>query len=171
MHRPALTIRPARRADAPVLAQAQRAIALTPGLLASQPEEITDERIAQKIELLAQAGNGCFLVAEAEQHIVGHGLLDPLPLAALRHVVHLTLVTHLGWQSRGVGRTILANLIAWARAAPNVGKIELNVRAPNQVAQGLYRKQGFIEIGRWQRRIQIGPDRFVDDVCMELLVK
>jgi hypothetical protein len=30
---------------------------------------------------------------------------------------------------------------------------------------------GFSEIGRWQRRVQIAPGRYVDDIAMELLVK
>src|SRR5689334_12969085 len=135
MSRPPLTIRPARLEDAPVLAQAERTIAATPGLLASQPAELTDERFAQKIAALSRADNGHFLVAEADGQIVGHGMLDPLPLAAVRHVVHLTLVAHVGWQGMGVGRELLSSLIAWAKAAPAVEKIELHVRSSNQRAQ------------------------------------
>jgi ribosomal protein S18 acetylase RimI-like enzyme len=162
-----LTIRPARIEDAPVVAEAERAIAATPGLLASQPAELTDERFAQKIA----ATGGCFLVAEADAQIVGHGMLDPLPLAAVRHVVHLTLVTHLGWQRMGVGRALLGSLIEWAKAAPAVEKIELNVRSSNEPARALYRDMGFTEMGRWRRRIKIGPGQYLDDVAMELFVK
>src|SRR5690348_7582975 len=113
MVRPQLAIRRARIEDAPVLAHAERTIAATPGLLASQPEELTDERFATKITALGRADNGCFLVAEAQGQLVGHGMLDPLPLAAVRHVVHLTLVAHPGWQGRGVGRALLGSLIDW----------------------------------------------------------
>lgn len=166
-----VTIRAARVADAPLLAAAERAIAATPGLLVSLPAELTDERFAQKIAALDGADNGRYLVAEAAGELVGHGLLDPLPLAAVRHVVHLTLAVHPGWQGRGVGRALLAGLIEWARAAPAVEKIELHVRASNAAAQALYRKLGFAEIGRWQRKVRIAPGQYVDDVAMELLVK
>lgn len=166
-----VTIRAARVADAPLLAAAERAIAATPGLLVSLPAELTDERFAQKIAALDGADNGRYLVAETAGELVGHGLLDPLPLAAVRHVVHLTLAVHPGWQGRGVGRALLARLIDWARAAPAVEKIELHVRASNAAAQALYRKLGFAEIGRWQRKIRIAPGQYVDDVAMELLVK
>lgn len=64
MSRPELTIRPARVADAPALAQAERTIAATPGLLVSQPAELTDDRFAQKIAALEGADNGRYLVAE-----------------------------------------------------------------------------------------------------------
>ena len=166
-----VTIRPARVADAPVLAEAERAIAATPGLLVSQPAELSDEKFAQKIAALDGADNGRYLVAESAGQIVGHGLLDPLPLAAVRHVVHLTLAVHPGWQGRGVGRALLAQLIEWAMAAPAVEKIELHVRSSNAAAQALYRKLGFTEIGRLQRKVKIAPGQYVDDVAMELLVK
>ena len=169
--RPALSIRPARSEDAPLLAQAERTIAATPGLLASQPAELTDERFAHKIAALAAADNGCFLVAESAGELVGHGMLDPLPLAAVRHVVHLTLVAHPGWQGRGIGRALLASLIDWAKQAPAVEKIELHVRASNERAQALYRSMGFTEMGRWRRRIKVGPGQYLDDVAMELFVE
>jgi putative acetyltransferase len=171
MSRLTLTIRSARVDDAQVLAEAERTIAATPGLLVSQPVELTDERFVQKIAALDGADNGRYLVAETAGEIVGHGMLDPLPLAAVRHVVHLTLVVHSGWQGRGVGRALLESLIEWARNAPAVEKIELNVRSTNTTAETLYRKVGFKEIGRWQRRVKVAPGQYVDDVAMELLVK
>jgi ribosomal protein S18 acetylase RimI-like enzyme len=86
-------------------------------------------------------------------------------------VVHLTLVAHPGWQGRGVGRALLEHLIAWAKSAPVVEKIELHVRSSNTGAQALYRKLGFTEMGRWKRRLKIAPDQYLDDVAMELFVK
>jgi len=166
MSRPELLIRSARVDDAHVLAQAERTIAATPGLLVSLPAELTDERFAQKIATLDGADNGHYLVAETAGELVGHGMLDPLPLAAVRHVVHLTLAVHPGWQGRGVGRALLERLIEWAIAAPAVEKIELNVRSTNTRAQTLYRKLGFTEIG-----VKVAPGQYVDDVAMELLVK
>jgi putative acetyltransferase len=171
MSRIPITIRPARVEDAPVLARAERAIAATPGFLVSLPDELTDERFVQKIVALTGADNGRYLVAEADGQIVGHGMLDPLPLAAVRHVVHLTLAVHPGRQGQGIGRAVLTNLIAWAKAAPAVEKIELNVRSSNAPAQELYRKLGFTEVGRWRRRVKVAPGQYLDDVAMELFVK
>jgi ribosomal protein S18 acetylase RimI-like enzyme len=168
---PEILIRPARLADAPLLAQAERDIAATPGLLVSLPSELTDERFAQKVAALDVADNGHYLVAEIAGQLVGHGMLDPLPLAAVRHVVHLTLAVHPGWQGRGIGRALLEHLIEWAKSAPAVEKIELNVRATNTAAHALYSKLGFAEIGRWQRRVRIAKDQYVADIAMELMVK
>ena len=168
---PGLAIRPARLADAPALAAAERAIAAAPGLLVSRPDELTDQRFAEKIAALERADNGRYLVAESGGALAGHGMLDPLPLAAVRHVVHLTLAVHPGFQRRGVGRALLGALIDWARAAPAVEKIELHVRATNAPAIALYCELGFTEAGRWRRKVQLAPGRFVDDLAMELLVK
>jgi ribosomal protein S18 acetylase RimI-like enzyme len=82
----------------------------------------------------------------------------------------LAQAVHPGWHGLGVGRALLGSLIEWARTAPAVEKIELNVRSSNTTAEALYRKMGFTEIGRWQRRVRIAPGRYVDDVAMELLV-
>jgi RimJ/RimL family protein N-acetyltransferase len=62
-------------------------------------------------------------------------------------------------------------LIEWAKSAPAVEKIELHVRSSNNVAQALYRKLGFTEVGRWRRRIKVAPAQYLDDVAMELFVK
>ena len=101
---PQLLFRKATGADASVLARAQRTVAAVPGHLVGQPRELSDVRLEAQIDRLADVDNGCFFVAETDtREIVAHGLLDPLDLAAVRHVVHLTLVVHPGWQGRGIG--------------------------------------------------------------------
>lgn len=165
-----VTLRPAAASDAPTIAAAQRAVAQTPGLLASRPEEIDDAEVARKIAALGEQGGGIFLVAEERGELVGHGLLQKYRLAVTAHIVELTLVAHAGHQGRGVGRQIMRALIDWARAQPAVEKIELRVRASNERALGLYRSLGFVEEGRFRRRIRLGPAAYVDDVAMALWV-
>lgn len=100
------TIRQARVSDAPALAAAERAIAATPGALASRPHELRDENFAAKIAELAAADNGRYLVAATDDEPIGHAVFDPLRLDATRHVVHLTLAVHPGWQRQGVGAAL-----------------------------------------------------------------
>jgi hypothetical protein len=57
-------IRMARTEDAPALAQAERAAAQTPGLLASRPDEIHEDEMRRKIVALNEQGGGAFFVAE-----------------------------------------------------------------------------------------------------------
>src|SRR5690349_20162535 len=111
-------IRKARPDEAPALAAAERAIARTPGLLASRPEELKDEDFKQKILALNQSEIGLYVVIEHHGALVGHAILDPLKLAVTAHVVVLTIAIHEGYQGKGLGRRLMVHLIAWSRAHP-----------------------------------------------------
>jgi ribosomal protein S18 acetylase RimI-like enzyme len=164
------SIRRARPEDAAILAEAQRTIARVPGRLASQPAEIHDEAIRASIVKVNDGGRGLFLVAEQGGVIVGHALLNPRDLAVTAHVVDVTLAVHEGYQGKGVGKRLMTELLAWARSAPHVEKVELHVRSTNDVAVGLYRALGFTEQGRKIRHIKLGPNEYVDDLYMAMWV-
>jgi hypothetical protein len=85
-----LTIRTAVKADAAVLCDAERRTAMTPGLLASRPDELRVETFEEKI--VAAFTRGCYRVAEIDGKIVGHAFLGPIgSLAAISHVFTLTI--------------------------------------------------------------------------------
>ncbi len=165
-----LTLRVARPEDAAQLAQAERTWAATPGLLASRPHELQDDTFLRTIVALADAADGHYLVAEEGGAIVGHGLLVPMGLASIRHIVRLTLVVHPGHEGRGIGNLLLQALLDWARAAPSVIKVELNVRASNARAIRLYEKHQFKLEGRHLHRIRLEDNSFLDDLEMGLFV-
>ena len=76
-------------------------------LLSGQPafardSELTTESFAAKITDLA--GSRRYIVAEKNQMIMSHALLDPMRLEATAHVFKLTIVVHPGFQNRSVGR-------------------------------------------------------------------
>jgi ribosomal protein S18 acetylase RimI-like enzyme len=166
----ATSIRRARPEDAPLLAAAERAIASVPGRLASRPEEIDDDAVRAMIQRLDDGTRGKYLVAEKAGTIVGHALLEPLPLAVTSHVVRLTIAAHEGHQHQGVGRALMNALLDWARSNPRIEKVELQVRASNAPAVALYRSLGFVEEGRKTRRLKIGPNEYIDDVYMAMWV-
>jgi putative acetyltransferase len=165
-----IIIRDACPEDAPLLAQAERNIAATPGRLVSHPSELRDEDFAQTIALLTANPCGKYLVAQIDGQTVGHGFLAPLHRIAIAHVVNLTLAVHEGFQGCGVGKAILGHLIAWAKETPGVEKIELNARHTNAAAIGLYRKMGFTEEGRLHQRIKLTDGTYLDDILMALKV-
>lgn len=63
----------------------------------------------------------------------------------------------------------MERLIAWARQSDEIEKIELNVRVSNARAIALYKKMGFHEEGRLEKRIKVGG-RYIDDILMALFV-
>lgn len=90
-------IRYAKIEDAPILAQAEREIAKTPGYFCSQPFELTDEQVQKTIALCLQTKKGVFFVAEYDGNIVGHACLEPFSSRSLSHIAELNIAVHEGW--------------------------------------------------------------------------
>lgn len=165
-----MTIRDAVVSDAEILAEAERETTKTPGLLVSQPGELTDQAFADYIVELGQHPRGKYIVACEGEILVGHALLNPLRIKSLSHVVQLTIVVHPGFTGRGIGRLMLEYLIDWAKKADGVEKIELFTRSSNARAIALYKKLGFTEEGRLIKRVKLLDGTYLDDVLMGLWV-
>ncbi len=91
---------------------------------------------------LSQRDTRHYLVAEDADDIVGYAGLIAYDDEA--HVATIGVAT--ARQGEGIGALLLDALLAEAdRRSPVV---LLEVRAENEVAQGLYRRRGFVEIGR-----------------------
>lgn len=159
-----VVIRIATPADAEAIAAAEAETARMPGLLVGWPGEIPLDAYREKITQLARRGR--YIVAVAGDETVGHAMLDPMPMRANSHVFMLTVVVHPGHTGRGTGTALLQDLLDWAQGDARVGKVELNVRAGNLRAQTLYRRFGFIEEGRFRRRVQRIDGEFEDDLAM-----
>jgi RimJ/RimL family protein N-acetyltransferase len=159
-----MLIRKATIEDAACLAAAEKETTQTPGLLVSRPYELTVAAFEDKIGELD--GSGRYVVAEKDDRIVGHALLDPMTLQATSHVFRLTIVVHPGFVGQGIGTALMGDLLQWAEQTPRVGKIELLVRATNARAIRLYSKMGFVEEGRFKDRLRLPDGSFVDDIAM-----
>jgi RimJ/RimL family protein N-acetyltransferase len=160
-----ITVRQALVEDAPTLCAAEQETARTPGLLVSQPDELSPESFASQVAALSD-GSGRYVVAEEDGRIVGHALLRPMDLRAVSHVFRLTIVVHPGHTDRGVGTAMMNALADWARRTPRVRKVELMVRSTNLRARHLYEKLGYVEEGRFRDRIRLPDGKFVDDITM-----
>jgi RimJ/RimL family protein N-acetyltransferase len=159
-----MDIRPATPDDAHALWEAESATAAVPGQLASRPEEISIASLDARIRTVSQTG--CFFVAEDDGRLVGHALLEPMGLLAVRHIYRLTIVVHPGQTGRGNGTALLQHLQRWASSRSDLHKIELNVRAINAAAIRLYTRLGFQEEGVLRHRIRLPNGEFIDDLLM-----
>jgi ribosomal-protein-alanine N-acetyltransferase len=91
---------------------------------------------------LARSDTRWYLVAEDGNAVVGYAGLIAYPDEA--HVATIGVAG--ARQGEGIGARLLDELLAEAdRRSPVV---LLEVRADNELAQGLYRRRGFAEIGR-----------------------
>lgn len=157
-------IRLAELGDVEIIATAEAQTVRTPGLLVGWPDEIPLQAYRDKIAKLTQHGR--YVVAEENGKVIGHAFLDPMQMRANAHVFQLTIVAHPGHTGRGVGETMLRDLLHWATRDPRVQKVELNVRAGNDRAQRLYRRLGFVEEARFHRRVRRTDDEYEDDIGM-----
>lgn len=106
--------------------------------------------------------HGHYLVDEQDERVVGYGGLRALRGGSDADIQTIALSPAVRGQGRG--RSLLRALIAEA-AARGARELFLEVRADNTVAEGLYRSEGFAEIGRRPRYYQ--PDD-VDAIVMRL---
>lgn len=163
-----MQIRPAQHQDAEHIAAAEALVAATPGLLIGVPHEIPLSAYQQLIAELQSSG--LYIVGEAHGQLVGHLILEPMGMQQLAHVLRLSIVIHPNKQGQGLGRQLLQHAIDWAQQHPKFDKIELNVRAGNQRAIALYQSLGFVQEGRFARRVKLSPTQYIDDISMGLLV-
>ena len=106
------------------------------------------------------------IVAEVDGRVVG--LLD-------FHAGHRQRIRHRGafgmsvisaYRRLGIGDALVAAVLDWARAEPDLVKVGLAVYADNEPAIRLYEKHAFVVEGRRPREILLDDGTYADDVLM-----
>lgn len=163
-------IRDARHQDAAALCAAAREVALMDdALFVSLPDEFQPGAFKARIDE-ATLGEGKYLVAERDGKLIAHACLFPMALKRLAHIVRLDMCVHAGYWHQGLGKTLLGQLLDWARETPALHEVELLVRSSNKPAVALYKQTGFFEEGRHRDRIRLADERFVDDISMAIFL-
>jgi len=125
-------LRPMRLADLPAVLQLEEEL--------FAPDTWT---AAMYRDELAHTDTRWYLVAEDGDELVGYGGLIAYPDEA--HIATIGVTT--ARQGGGIGAQLLDALLGEADRR-RVPVVLLEVRADNELAQGLYRRRGFAEIGR-----------------------
>ncbi|MEV7609837.1 ribosomal protein S18-alanine N-acetyltransferase [Microbacterium sp. NPDC089320] len=125
----------------------------------------TDAWSSEAMALELASPHGRYLVDEHEGAIIGYGGVRALQGSSDADIQTIAFdVEHRG---AGRGRALLRSLLDLA-AERGAREVFLEVRADNPGAEGLYRSEGFEEIGRRPRYYQ--PDD-VDAIVMRLALK
>ncbi|MSP91995.1 MAG: N-acetyltransferase [Myxococcales bacterium] len=114
------------------------------------------------------------LLAEAQARpdggLVGHLDLRGGETPADLHRCTLAMGLEPAFRGRGLGRLLLLEAVRWARAQPGLAWVDLSVFSHNHAALHLYRRAGFVEVGRVADRFRVlGAE--IDDVGMVLRLR
>ena len=160
-----LLVRAAKPEDAATLAALAAAVGREPeGWLLNTDgwRSVAEER--RYLRALRRHPDAAVFVAEEDGAIVGRLSIARDPHQASRHVADLGLMVADGHRRRGIGRALLEQAVAWARAA-GVLKLELHVFPWNEPALRLYEQFGFEREGLRRQHYRRGSE-LVDAILM-----
>lgn len=113
------------------------------------------------------------LVARTQQGKVV-GLCTIMPVSRYRKMLHVA-VTTIGvlsqYRNKKLGQILLTEALSVAKENSTIEKIGLRVLSTNTRAIALYKKLGFVEVGRLKKEFKFSQDDYRDDVLMELLLR
>jgi ribosomal protein S18 acetylase RimI-like enzyme len=106
--------------------------------------------------------------ADAKSAIVAYCSLTGPELPAEQHRARLAVGVEPAFRRRGCGESLLRAAVAFGAEA-GLAWIDLSVFAYNAPALALYRKLGFVEVGRKVDRFRVG-DASIEEVDMTLAI-
>lgn len=141
-------------------------------------EDLMRQRITESVDRPGHYTTVAEL-AEPDERSVGQplearrfgGLAGQLHLGVEPYgVAELGMLVTQDMRGRGIGRALLEDAVAWAKAQPDVHKIALHVWPHNDAARSLYRATGFEEEGYLRRHYRRRNGELWDAVVMGLPV-
>ncbi len=148
-----------------------RALREEPGAFGSSYAESKDRPLEQAAERLraARAADDFTLGAFADEQLVGMVTFVRAPGLNNRHngdIFGMYVASEA--RGQGVGRALMATLIARVRALDGVEQVILAVTASNVAARALYRSLGFTMYGLQPRALKLDDGRYLDEELMIL---
>jgi phosphinothricin acetyltransferase len=160
------SIRPALRADAEAVNDIQNHY-----VVHSTATFLTEPfTLAQRLAWLeGRAPAHPVVVAEAEGRIVGWSALGEFrSRPAYRHTTEFSIYVHPDWQRRGIGRELLADLVARARAAGHHALVG-GCCSESTAILALLEAEGFAKVAHFPE-VGYKFDRWLDVVFMQKLL-
>jgi putative acetyltransferase len=160
-----IRVRSAGQADAPALVALAEQVGGEEGrwILATETwRSVSDER--RYLRSVERHPDAAVFVAEDDGRIAARLSLSRDPHPASRHVADLGLMVAERYRRRGIGKMLLDEAVAWARAS-GISKLELHVFPWNEPAISLYESFGFEREG-YRKRHYARAGEYVDAILM-----
>lgn len=167
------TVRTVEEEDAAALLEHGRSVAGSAPYDIGEADEFDHTEASERewIKSFRQPDNSLIIAGWHEGRVIALLHFQGGKRRKMAHSGHFGIGVGKDWRGRGVGSVVLDLLICWARAHSTVEEITLGVVAENEGAIRLYRRHGFVEIGRHPGKFRVGPGRYWTDVQMSLWVK
>lgn len=170
----ACTIRSAHPDDAARLLSFVPETFATTDMVLTQADEwkLTQAQERAFIQECLDAPGSLALVAEVEaSKTSGHGFVGMLSMKQghrrrSEHTTYLGMMVGEAWRGQGVGDALMHCAVAFAKAAPVLRRITLEVAATNTPGLALYKKHGFVIEGTRKGQFQRKTGVFEDDYIM-----
>jgi RimJ/RimL family protein N-acetyltransferase len=165
-----IVIREAERKDAAAILSCLRQMAMESDFLTSEPDEmnLTVEQEERYIAEVAARSNALFLVAQAQEVIVGMLTFTGGSTRRTRHVGEAGAAVLQDYWGYGIGTNLIRVLLEWCPQA-GIRKINGRTRLDNVRGIRLCEKMGFQGEGVSKRELQI-DGRFYDFVLLGRLI-
>ncbi|RSK26407.1 N-acetyltransferase [Bacillus sp. HMF5848] len=167
-----VVIREAKLIDAPQIIEHVQTVLTESTFMLMTPDEFSltvkeEEKFLQK----SKEDRNLALVAEADGKIVGFMTFRRSTRQRMKHHGTFGVSIQEAFCNFGIGRQMMAHLLSWAEADPDIEKICLEVFSHNERAIHLYKKLGFVEEGRRLQHVKFEDGTYVDEIEMYKFVK
>ena len=128
---------------------------------------VTLEQEEKFIEGMADSKTSGFFIGLIDGKIVSIANLSTLTRQRAAHNSEIGISVRKKYWGLGIATIMLESVIEFAKASKQIEIIGLSVRADNLAALRLYKKLGFVEIGRYPKFTKI-KDKYYDNILMNL---
>jgi len=170
-----MKLRIARPSDAPILAAISIEVWLgtyiRKGLNIFFAEFALSAFTSAKLAALLENPNQHFIVSESEDGLNGFIRISQgqvAPVAGCSDIEISTLYIRSGQQRKGLGKALLEEGLAYARAN-DAASVWLTTNTENTPAMAFYQKQGFEKVGTTHFRIQ--DQAYLNDVLRRVIIR
>ena len=134
----------------------------------SECDRYTVEKEKELLKFMKDSANDLFLSCTVDGKVAGNCHLMMNDKFKMKHRANVAIALLKEYWGLGIGTVMFEEMIRVAKESrPDLMQLELEVAAPNERAQALYKKMGFVEYGRRENALRCASgDSFMDEILM-----